>query len=293
MIKNIDKWFIDYYSDTTGLAVEIEKILYHKKSRHQDVKIIQTKDLGKVLLLDNFIYRSEWFGNIIPEMLTNVPMLTGNKKKKILLIGGGDGWTQNEILKYDFVERLDMVDIDEAVIEACKTHFDPINKGFDDPRLNIHIIDGKEFLEKSNEVYDLIIISATAPFNADGTHSMAYRLYQKDFFELCKKRVSEDGIFIIDGSNVFYGSKDIAYSEISYITIMKQIEGIFPITKIFNVISPLIPGGLFAMIIASKKFDPESDISIENLKFNTEFYNLDIHKSCFKLPNFMQKLLRG
>lgn len=93
MDKTDKDWFIDYYSNTCGLTFKHKSVLFRRKSEFQDVKIIDSEDYGKILLLDDFVYRTEWFGQVIPEMIVHTSILTGKTKRNVLLVGGGDGWS--------------------------------------------------------------------------------------------------------------------------------------------------------------------------------------------------------
>ena len=67
--------------------------------------------------------------------------------QNILVIGGGDGGTVREFLKYKSVEKITIVEIDEKVVEACKLHLPNIASAFDDKRLDLRIEDGIEFVK--------------------------------------------------------------------------------------------------------------------------------------------------
>jgi spermidine synthase len=277
-------WFIDYYSKTCGLIFKHKGILFHHKSKYQDIKIIDSLDYGKILLLDDFIYRSEWFGNIIPEMIVHTSVLAGKKKKNVLLIGGGDGWSLAELIKYPEITKIDLIEIDRNVIEACRNYFSNVNRAFDDKRVSVFYEDGNDFIDKTTELYDLILVTPSSPFSADGSKSAAYKIFQKEYFRKCKEKLSPDGVFLTDGTNVFYSLKDIAYQSFTHKTVLTDLKSLFKYAKLFYTTSPLIPGGLFTLAIASDKFQPDKDVRKKPSKVTTQYYNSEYHTSAFVLP---------
>ena len=75
------------------------------------------------------------------------------------MIGGGEGATLREILRYPSITRAVMVDIDGEVVELCKTHLPEMHQGaFDDPRTEVRHEDARGYLEKSKERFDFISI---------------------------------------------------------------------------------------------------------------------------------------
>jgi len=278
-------WFTDLYSDTCGLGLRYKKILFHKKSKYQDIKILDSYDYEKILLLDNFIYRSSWFGQVIPEMIVHTPMLTGTLKKKVLLVGGGDGWSLAELVKYPSIKQIDLVEIDKYVVEACKRYFSEVKSAFSDKRVNIFIEDGNKFIDKINDIYDLILVTPSSPFDASGSKSAAYPICQKDYFAKCKKKLSKKGIFLTDGTNIYYSLKDIAYQEFTYKKVLKDLSSLYNHANLFCATSPLIPGGLFTLVIASNTYNPREDVISKPRSIKTIYYNSKYHRASFVLPS--------
>lgn len=275
------KWLYDEYATGVGLSFEIEKVLESKKTSFQDIKIVKSKALGNVLLLNNWIYRAEDGGSVMPEMIVHVPMNTRGKKRRALLIGGGDGFSLTEIVKYPEIEEIDMVDIDSDVISLCKKHFSSTKPGFADNRVKITISDGAEFLKSQNDSkYDLILVTGTEAYDISGKPGISYSLFQDSFYSLCKSKLSPDGIILTDGQNGYYGGE-------FYQSIVKGLQKYFSIVKTYTVTSKFIPGGMYVINIGSKKFDPENDIR-QNSPTRLVYYTPKLHQSSFSIPKFLQ-----
>ena len=80
------------------------------------------------------------------EMITHLPLCSlptspddTDKKLRVCVVGGGDGGVLREVCRHDDIERVDLAEIDEGVIEVSKKYFPDVAVGFSDPRVNIHI----------------------------------------------------------------------------------------------------------------------------------------------------------
>jgi spermidine synthase len=143
-------------------------------------------DVFNVAERDEFIYH---------EMIVHVPMMIHPDPRRVLIIGGGDGGSAREALKHPNLEKVVMIDIDCDVVEECKKHMPEVNKGaFDDPRLELIIGDGIDYVSKAeSNSFDVIIVDSTDP----EPDSVAVSLFTKDFYNNCKRVLSENGCISI------------------------------------------------------------------------------------------------
>ena len=113
-----------------GLTQEIKvtKTIANKKSKYQKIQIFDTQIYGRVLVLDGIIQITEKDESAYSEMLVHPAMQALKNPKKVLIIGGGDGAVAEEVLKYNFIKNIDLVDIDEEVVKYCTKYFKKINK---------------------------------------------------------------------------------------------------------------------------------------------------------------------
>ncbi|GAB6906318.1 hypothetical protein JCM12296A_21530 [Desulfosarcina cetonica] len=120
----------------------------------------------------------------------HIPMLFHPKAEKVMLLGLASGMTAGEVLLYP-VERLDILEINAAVAIACRNYFAPWNNHcLDDPRTRLIVQDGRNHLALTREIYDVIISEPSNPWMAGLAN-----LYSLDFFQLARRRLSQDGIF--------------------------------------------------------------------------------------------------
>lgn len=219
----------------------------------------------------NFVSSFSWLLQIVHPV-----MMTGKKKKKVLIVGGGEGFSASLLLEYPYIEQIDIIDIDAEFVEICKQYYPDQMKCLQDERVNLIIMDGLEYMKNTNEVYDAIFTTPTDPL------SLSDPLFVEEYYKLCNKCLAPDGIYETDAYMPFY-----KYGNIDYAVIHKNIAKYFPISKIYTATIPTFPGGLFAFGLGSKKYDPIEDQQEFDFDIKTKYYNKEIHKACFILPQFM------
>lgn len=167
------------------------KSILSDKSEFQKIDILKTGAFGKTLKLDGITQVGEKGEVFYHEPMVHLPMLAHSKPEKVLVIGGGDGGINREVLKYQSVKSLVHVDLDEKVVKLCKKHLSKVSKGcWDDPRTKLIIEDGRKFLTKTSNAFDVVIMDMTDPFGPSAA------LYTREFFMLVKKSLrNKKGIF--------------------------------------------------------------------------------------------------
>ena len=102
-------WFSEYHTANVRLSLKVDKQLFGETSDFQRVEIYESTEYGRVLVLDGRIMTTERDEFIYHEMITHVPMCVNPAIKKVLLVGGGDGGSARELLKYETIEKIDLV----------------------------------------------------------------------------------------------------------------------------------------------------------------------------------------
>lgn len=145
-------------------SLGVTKVLYDNNSSLQHIQVFENDRFGRVLTLDGVVQTTQGDEFIYHEMLTHVPILAHGNATRILIIGGGDGGMAREVLRHKSVEKVTMVEIDEGVVAFSKTYLPSLSNGaFDDPRLDLVIADGADFMVTSTDEFDVIIIDSTDP----------------------------------------------------------------------------------------------------------------------------------
>lgn len=279
----MDLWFTENHTENVRFSFKIKKQLYSSKSYYQQIDVFDTFEFGRVLVLDGYLMLTEKDEYIYHEMVTHVPMAVNPEIENVLIIGAGDGGTLREICRYKHIKRIDMVEIDEQVVNVCKEYLPQTACSFNDPRLNLFIADGLKFVRQKSNDYDLIIVDSTDPFGpGEG-------LFTKEFYGNCFKALTDKGILINQHESTYYDS----YVDMVKRT-HKRIGGSFPVAMVYQTHIPTYPSGQWLFGFASKNLHPIHDLQEDkwnefNLK--TKYYNTNLHKGCFALPNDVMEVL--
>lgn len=280
----MELWFTERHTNGVNFSIKVDRQLFSGQSEFQRIDIFDSKEFGRFLALDGYMMLTEKDEFIYHEMIVHVPMAVHPNVKKVLVIGAGDGGVIRELCRYETIETIDMVEIDELVVEVCKKYLPTTACCFDDPRLNIFYQDGLRFVRTKENEYDLIIVDSTDPFGpGEG-------LFTKEFYGNCFKALNETGIMVNQHESPFYQTDAIAMQRAH-----KRIVESFPISRVYQAHIPTYPSGHWLFGFASKKYHPIKDF--QKTKWNargmkTKYYNTGIHIGSFALPNYVEELLR-
>ncbi|MFA5341241.1 MAG: polyamine aminopropyltransferase [Clostridia bacterium] len=278
-------WYSEKHTENVYLSIKVDKQLYSSTSRFQRIDVFESFEFGRFLALDGFMMLTEKDEFIYHEMITHVPMAVNPDIKKILVIGAGDGGVLRELIKYSTIETIDVAEIDEEVVNVCKKFLPKTACGFDDERVNIYYQDGMKFIRRHVGEYDLIIVDSTDPFGpGEG-------LFTKEFYGNCYNALKEDGIMVNQHESPFY-EEDAAAMKRAH----KRIYDSFPISKLYQAFIPTYPSGHWLFGFASKKYHPLRDMNEakwESFGIKTRYYNPNLHKGSFYLPNYVEEMLEN
>jgi spermidine synthase len=279
----MDLWFSEYHSKDVKFSVRIEKQLYSGKSDFQRIDVFESKELGKFFTLDGYIMITEKDEFIYHDMIVHVPMATNPNVENVLVIGAGDGGTVRELVRYNSIKKIDMVEIDKLVVDVCKEYFPNSTSGLADSRVNLYFEDGLKFISEKVDEYDLIIVDSTDPIGpGEG-------LFTREFYKNCYNALKKDGILVNQHESPFYPeyAKQMQRAH-------KRIDEFFPISKVYQVHIPTYASGHWLFGFASKTFDPVENLDADkwnSLGLTTRYYNTDIHRGSFAIPNYVKELL--
>lgn len=280
----MELWFTEDHTSTVRFSIKIKQHLISEQSEFQKIDILESEELGRILVLDGFLMLTEKDEYIYHEMITHVPLSVNPGIKRVLVIGGGDGGAVRELCRFKNVEHIDMVEIDSRVVELCREYLPFTACSLDDTRVHLHYEDGLKFVRRAENEYDLIIVDSTDPFGpGEG-------LFTKEFYGNCYKALTEDGILVNQHESTFYDE---------YAEMMKRahsrIKSFFPIALVYQAHIPTYPSGHWLFGFASKKFHPVEDQNAEwwlEQGLRTKYYNRFVHGGCFALPNNVRDVLR-
>lgn len=274
----MEMWLKEMQLEGTAMTYKVKETLVRKKTKYQDLAIVDTEDLGRMLVLDGIVQTTIKDEFVYHEMITHIPLFTHPNPKKVLVVGGGDGGAIREILRHKSVEKVVLCEIDGDVIEECKKYLPEISGALDDPRCEIFVGDGIKYVKEHKNEFDVIIVDSTDPFN------MAEGLFGGNFYKDIYDALTEDGIFIAQTETPFF-LPDIVKR------VFSDAKAIFPITKLFMAGIPTYPGGYWSFTVGSKKHDP-SNVDISKIPpMEMKYYTPELHRACFVLPQYVKNVI--
>ena len=281
----MDFWFSEKHTKDVKLSIRVDKQVYSATSDFQRIDIFDTPAFGRILVLDGYLMLTEKDEFIYHEMITHVPMAVHPHVKDVLVIGAGDGGVIRELTRYPEIERIDLVEIDEEVIEASKEYLLFTSCKMGDPRVNIYIQDGLKFIRRKKDEYDLIIVDSTDPFGpGEG-------LFSREFYGNCFKALHDDGIMVNQHESPFYEQDALAMQRAH-----KRIIESFPFSRIYQAHIPTYPSGHWLFGFSTKKYHPLRDLdearwNARNLK--CKYYTTTLHRGAFYLPAYVEEMLEN
>lgn len=281
----MELWFTEKHTKDGKFSIKVDRQLYSGQSEHQRIDVFDSVEFGKFLTLDGSMRLTEKDEFIYHEMIVHVPMAVHPHVKKVLVIGAGDGGVVRELTRYETIEHIDMVEIDELVVEICKKYLPSTASCLEDSRVDIYYQDGLKFIRTKENEYDLVIIDSTDPFG------LGEGLFTKEFYGNCFNVLKDDGIMVNQHESPFYKEDAIAMQNAH-----KKIFESFPITKIYQAHIPTYPSGYWLFGFASKKYHPVNDFDgskWDSKGLTTNYYNTRLHLGAFALPNYLEQLLKN
>ena len=276
-------WFSQMDTDNVKTSVKVDKQLFSGESEYQRIDVFESKEFGKMIVLDGEIIFSEADEFIYNEMVVHVPMSVHPNVKNVLIIGGGDGGVARLCIDYPEIENIDVVEPDEMFVEVSRQFFPDAAKGFENPRVTVHNMDGLRFLRRCTDKYDLIINDSTDPFGyAEG-------LFTREFYGSCFRALKEDGIMVYQHGSPFYDEDEEAFRAMH-----RKVYKSFPISRVYQASIPTCPAGYWMFGFASKKYHPLNDFNPMRWKernLKTWYYTTNLHRGAFMLPKYVEDLL--
>ena len=182
--------------------------------------MVEVDGEGKVLVIDGKTQSSMLDEHIYHEALVHPAMLLQGEPRRVLILGGGEGATLREVLRYKTVREAVMVDIDEVMVEVAKRYLGEWHQGaFNDPRAKLVISDAWDYVESAlngGERFDVVIADLVDPEPG----GPATRLYTREFYEKVKGMLAEGGVFVTQATS-------ISYTIEVHASIRKTLESVF------------------------------------------------------------------
>lgn len=263
----------EFHSSGSGIFFRAKRRLVSEKTPFQKMEIYDTESHGRVLLLDGLVQTTEKDEFFYHEMLVHPAMMAHPRPQHVLIIGGGDGGALREVLRHR-VRSAVLVEIDARVIEVCQRYFPGLALSFGDRRAEIVIGDGNRFIRETDRRFDVILVDSSDPIGPSAV------LHKRNFYAALKRCLRPGGIIGAQaGAPLFH----LAHLRKKRVFLKKLFAfGLYYVGPV-----PTYPGGLWCYAFLSDRVDP-LEWPRRNIPKKLRYYNADIHRAAFALPEFLR-----
>ena len=273
-------WFTEELHPYYRKGIRIKRILADEQTQYQHLQVVETEFFGNAMILDGIIQLTERDNMGYHEMIAHVPMLAVGKPKRVLIVGGGDGGSLQQALRYDSMEEAVVCELDQRVVDLSREHF---AASFGDPwadsRARLIVRDAFAFLEENPGQFDVIISDTTDPIG------MAERLFSDEFQKLVARALVPGGAAATQCEQPFFDTE-----------LIKQIyksaqEKVTPPAYYYATIPTYPGGGIGFMYISDTPW--ENGLKTPYPPGENKYINPAVHEAAFALPEFFRKELYG
>lgn len=228
-----------------GFFFDTEGPVHEWHSPHQRITVFENANFGTVLLLDGLVMTTALDAPYYHELLVHPALTAHPDPKHVLIIGGGDGGTASELVRYPQIERIVMAELDAQVVHVGREFFPALSQGLNDPRLELHFSEGDHFIQTTEELFDVIIIDGSDPIGP------AKALFEPRFLTACAERLRPGGVFVTQSESPLYYSQTIR-------DLLQSVCEIYDWFGIYTGTVPSYPGALWTWTWAGKGRRPVS-----------------------------------
>jgi len=270
--------FVEWYPRGYGVGFRIRKKILERQTKYQKLELYETEGFGKLLVLDGTVQLVESGEESYHEPLVHPVMLAHPDPRRVLIVGGGDGGTLREVLRHKTVERVRMVEIDEEVIEISKRYLNVARGAFEDPRADLMIGDGVEYLRKTDECFDVIIVDSTDPVGP------ARLLFSEDFYRSAYEKLGERGLYVTQAGSVYLFTGELLDAHRS----MKKV-----FDRVYYFSFPVIGYASPWCFLVGVKGDVDfTRVDAERARgLELKYYDPERHETLFQMPRYVRELL--
>ncbi len=262
-----------------------DQVIYSKQSTYQ--KLVFTRSVTnreQRLYIDGNIQFSSRDEYRYHEYLVHPVMTIPGPRENVLVLGGGDGLAIREILKYDDVKNIHLVDIDPEMTRMARDL--PIlkrlnEKSMHSDRLTVFNDDAFSFINKDGIKYDRVIIDMPDPHN-----EAINKLYSREFYRLIDKRLADDGILVTQSSSPFYTRR-------VFWCIEKTLADVYPQTLSYHTALPSFGIWGFNMARKGGEFPEiyEIDVKTKSITDSTMLAALTFDKDLQKIETPINSIM--
>ena len=278
-----DTWLTEQLHPYYRKGLHYSKKLVDEQSEFQHIEVYQSEFFGKVLVLDGIIQLTELDNMGYHEMITHVPLLAvagsrGSGPRRALIVGGGDGGSLQQVLRYPSIEEAVVCELDPRVVEVSRECLGFFGDPWTDPRAKLVVQDAFQYLQTQQGSFDVIISDTTDPIG------MAERLFSEEFYGLMWRALTPGGAVATQCEQMFFDS--------GLIREIYQFAGkLARHPAYYHALIPTYPGGGIGFMYLSDTPWAEGLRSAYPAG-QMNYLNPDVHRAAFALPEFFRRHLQ-
>lgn len=278
-MTNDNHWLVEQLHPYYRKALHYNVKLADEQSDFQHIEVFQSEFFGKVLVLDGIIQLTERDNMGYHEMITHVPLLAVKQPRRVLIVGGGDGGSLQQVLRYPSVEEAVVCELDRRVVELSREHLTFFGDPWADPRAHLVIQDAFEYLKTQTGGFDVIISDTTDPIG------MAERLFSEEFYRLMYGALTPGGAITTQCEQMFFDS-GLIHEIYTFAQKLAQHPAYY------HALIPTYPGGgIGFMYVSDTPWSAGLDTPYPPGQMN--YLNPEMHRAAFALPEFFTRQLKA
>ena len=280
-MESDETWLTETLYDDVRMSIKVDRVLFDSQTEHQHLVVAESERFGRMFTLDGVTQLTMADEFVYHEMLAHVPILAHGAARDIGIVGGGDGGLVEEVLKHSTVERVTIAELDAGVIDFAKTYLGDLSRGaFDDPRVDIVLGDGAEFVATAERRFDVIVVDSTDPIGPGAA------LFTPEFYANCKRALQPGGVLVTQNGVPFFQPAELEST-------MRIFGGLFADATCYLGVVPTYVGGFMAFgwgaDDAGLRIVPLTTLRerFDAARLDTRYYTPELHQASFALPRFI------
>ena len=258
-------------------SLKVKRQFVDEQTQYQHLQVFETEYFGNTLVLDGIIQLTERDNMGYHEMITHVPMLAVGAPKRVLIVGGGDGGSLQQVLRYPSVREAVVCELDQKVVDYSRKYFPAFGDPWSDPRARLLVRDAFVYLEENPGQFDVIISDTTDPIG------MAERLFSDEFYKLMVRALAPGGAAATQCEQPYFDTDLIK-------TIYQTAKTLSKNPAYYYAQVPTYPGGGIGFMYVSDT-PWENGLKTPYPPGVNNYINPEIHSSAFAIPEFFRREL--
>lgn len=276
----MELWYTRVEGPGAEFRIKIKRPLFSSERGSRRIDILESEELGRIILVDGNIILVEADAVAYREMVVHVPLNAQPEARRALIVGGGDGNLLTELVRYQEIESITIVEPDSSLVDTVRRFFPENGAAFDDHRSLLVQEEAGTYIRETRERYDLIFVESSTL----GDHGAEL---DQAFFCDAFRVLAGDGALVHRAGSAFF-----PHQRRELVRAIGRIKRLFPLYRVYRINLPSSETGCLLLGYASKRFDPLGDLDEEGWRrrgLATRYYNPAFHRAAFVLPQELKE----